>query len=40
MGNVTGTAKQIAREMNCCFMMLSQMTRESENVKKPALHCF
>lgn len=37
VGNVTTTAKQIAREMNCCFMMLSQMTRESDNVKKPQL---
>ncbi|GLC89358.1 replicative DNA helicase [Lysinibacillus piscis] len=37
IGNVTTTAKQIAREMNCCFMMLSQMTRESDNVKKPQL---
>ncbi len=37
IGNVTTTAKQIARDMNCCFMMLSQMTRESDNVKKPQL---
>ncbi len=37
IGNVTTTAKQIAREMNCCFMMLSQMTRESDNAKKPQL---
>ncbi len=37
VGNVTTTAKQIAREMNCCFMMLSQMTRESDNAKKPQL---
>ncbi|MCM3456572.1 AAA family ATPase [Heyndrickxia oleronia] len=37
IGNVTSTAKQIAREMKCCFMMLSQMTRESENFKKPTL---
>lgn len=37
VGNVTTTAKQIAREMNCCFMMLSQMTRESDNFKKPQL---
>ncbi|WP_285397622.1 DnaB-like helicase C-terminal domain-containing protein [Lysinibacillus sp. fls2-241-R2A-57] len=37
VGNVTTTAKQIARDMNCCFMMLSQMTRESDNVKKPQL---
>ncbi|KYC92238.1 hypothetical protein B4102_3779 [Heyndrickxia sporothermodurans] len=37
IGNVTSAAKQIAREMNCCFMMLSQMTRDSENFKKPTL---
>ncbi|WP_110928396.1 replicative DNA helicase [Bacillus massiliglaciei] len=30
IGRVTGQAKQIAMEMNCCFMMLSQMTRDSE----------
>ncbi|USK46322.1 replicative DNA helicase [Cytobacillus oceanisediminis] len=30
IGNVTGEAKRIAREMDCCFMMLSQMSRESE----------
>lgn len=37
IGNVTTAAKQIARDMNCCFMMLSQMTRESEKKKKPQL---
>lgn len=37
VGNVTTTAKQIARDMNCCFMMLSQMTRDSDNFKKPQL---
>lgn len=37
IGNVTTKAKQIAREMNCCFMMLSQMNRDSENHKKPTL---
>lgn len=37
IGTVTTTAKQIARDMNCCFMMLSQMTRDSDNVKKPQL---
>ena len=38
IGNVTGAAKQIAREMNCVFMMLSQMTRDSDkNPKKPTL---
>ncbi|MGE8080491.1 replicative DNA helicase [Peribacillus loiseleuriae] len=30
IGRVTGQAKQIAMDMNCCFMMLSQMTRESD----------
>lgn len=30
IGRVTGQAKQIAMEMNCCFMMLSQMTRDAE----------
>lgn len=37
IGNVTRSAKNIAREMNCCFMMLSQMTRESEQKKEPQL---
>jgi len=37
IGNVTTTAKQIARDMKCPFMMLSQMTRESEMAKKPTL---
>lgn len=37
IGNVTGAAKQIARDMDCCVMMLSQMTRDSENFKKPTL---
>lgn len=38
IGKVTGAAKQIARDMNCCFMMLSQMSRESERNKgKPNL---
>lgn len=37
IGNVTTTSKQIARDMNCCFMMLSQMTRDSDNFKKPQL---
>lgn len=37
IGNVTTTAKQVARDMNCCFMMLSQMTRDSDNFKKPQL---
>ena len=30
IGRVTGQAKQIAMDLNCCFMMLSQMSRESE----------
>lgn len=37
IGNVTREAKNIAREMKCCFMLLSQMTRDSENFKKPTL---
>lgn len=37
IGNVTRDAKQLAREMKCCFMMLSQMTRDSENHRKPQL---
>ncbi|MEE8669265.1 MAG: DnaB-like helicase C-terminal domain-containing protein [Heyndrickxia coagulans] len=37
IGNVTREAKAIARENKCCFMMLSQMTRESENFSKPQL---
>ena len=30
IGRVTGQAKQIARDLNCCFMMLSQMSRDNE----------
>lgn len=37
IGKVTGAAKQIAREMNCCFMMLSQMSRDFEKALKPQL---
>lgn len=41
IGNVTTAAKNIARELKCCFMMLSQMTRESDKnpkfVAKPTL---
>ncbi|APC48977.1 DNA helicase [Virgibacillus halodenitrificans] len=38
IGNVTQAAKQIARELKCVFMMLSQMSRESEKNKgKPML---
>lgn len=37
IGRVTGQAKQIAMEMECCFMMLSQMTRSSEMRGRPQL---
>ncbi|MED3792098.1 DnaB-like helicase C-terminal domain-containing protein [Niallia alba] len=37
IGNVTGAAKQIARELGCCFYMLSQMSREFEKALKPQL---
>lgn len=37
IGNVTGEAKRIAREMQCCFMMLSQMSRAFEGALKPQL---
>jgi replicative DNA helicase len=37
IGRVTGQAKQIARDMDCCFMMLSQMTRDSEKRGRPQL---
>lgn len=37
IGKVTGAAKQIARDMNCCFMMLSQMSRDFERALKPQL---
>ncbi|MBO1003143.1 replicative DNA helicase [Pseudogracilibacillus auburnensis] len=38
IGNVTQAAKQIARDMRCCFMMLSQMNRDSDKqAKKPNL---
>lgn len=37
IGRVTSTAKQIARQMNCVFIMLSQMTRDSENHEEPKL---
>src|SRR5690625_5147858 len=37
IGNVTTAAKQVARDMRCCFMMLSQMNRDSENHKKSQL---
>lgn len=38
IGRVTGEAKRIAREFNCCFIMLSQMSRDFEKVaSKPQL---
>lgn len=37
IGKVTGAAKQLAREMNCCFIMLSQMSRDFEKALKPQL---
>jgi replicative DNA helicase len=37
IGRVTGQAKQIAMDMDCCFMMLSQMTRESVKKGRPDL---
>lgn len=38
IGNVTTAAKGIARDMNCCFMMLSQMNRSSDkDTRKPNL---
>jgi replicative DNA helicase len=37
IGRVTGTAKQIAMEQDCCFYMMSQMTRESVKKGRPDL---
>ncbi|MGG4036088.1 DnaB-like helicase C-terminal domain-containing protein [Paenibacillus cisolokensis] len=37
IGRVTGMAKQIARKLDCCFLLLSQMTRDSENSEEPKL---
>jgi replicative DNA helicase len=37
IGRVTGAAKQIARDMNCNFMMLSQMSRDFEKALRPQL---
>jgi len=37
IGRVTGQAKQIAMDLNCCFMMLSQMNRASEMKGRPTL---
>ncbi|WP_102706995.1 replicative DNA helicase [Terribacillus saccharophilus] len=34
IGNVTTAAKGIARELKCCFMMLSQMTRDSDKFSR------
>ena len=35
IGKVTTTAKQIARELDCCFIMLSQLSRGFEQAQKP-----
>lgn len=37
IGKVTGAAKDIARKMNCNFMMLSQMSRDFEKALKPQM---
>lgn len=37
IGRVTKAAKQLARELDCVFILLSQMTRDSENAAKPQL---
>jgi replicative DNA helicase len=37
IGGVTGEAKRIAMDLDCCFMMLSQMSREFEKALKPQL---
>lgn len=37
IGNVTGEAKRIAMDMDCCFIMLSQMSRDFEKALKPQL---
>jgi len=37
IGNVTGEAKRIAMDLDCCFIMLSQMSREFEKALKPQL---
>lgn len=38
IGNVTGEAKRIAMDLDCCFIMLSQMSRDSEKIAaKPML---
>lgn len=37
IGSVTSAAKQMARKYKFCFVMLSQMTRESEKREEPML---
>ncbi|MEY9096320.1 replicative DNA helicase [Paenibacillus sp. RC84] len=37
IGKVTSTAKTLSRQYNFCFVMLSQMTRESDNGEEPKL---
>jgi len=37
IGNVTGEAKRIAMDLDCCFIMLSQMSRDFEKALKPQL---
>jgi replicative DNA helicase len=37
IGNVTGEAKRIAMDLDCCFLMLSQMSRDFEKALKPQL---
>lgn len=37
IGNVTGEAKRIAMELDCCFIMLSQMSRAFEKELRPQL---
>jgi len=37
IGRVTSTAKQTARHLKCVFLLLSQMTRDSENRDEPKL---
>jgi replicative DNA helicase len=37
IGRVTKTAKQIALKMDCCFVMLSQLSRASEEREEPKL---
>ncbi|WP_078434251.1 replicative DNA helicase [Metabacillus halosaccharovorans] len=37
IGNVTGEAKRIAMDLDCCFIMLSQMSRAFEKELKPQL---